>query len=85
MTITVDDMFTPGGAAVALSHGCELAVHFGDAVTPSVYLTEADLTCAECDAPIDTPDTRPLAFLACHKVLTGGVCGSCDVSGPTTK
>jgi len=84
MTVDIDGIFTPGGAAVALSHGCELAVHLGDAVTPSVYLTEDDLTCRLCDRPIDTPSTNPLAFLACNKVLNDGICRRCDpVVGPT--
>jgi hypothetical protein len=83
MTVDVDDIFSPGGAAVALSHGCELAVHLGDAVTPSVYLSEADLTCPVCDRGIDTPNRRPLTFLAVNKILLGGLCRRCDpIVGP---
>jgi hypothetical protein len=83
MTVDIDDMFTPAGAAVALSHGCELAVHLGDDVTPSLYLTKDDLSCRVCDGTFDTPSTNVLSFIACNKVVNDGLCRRCDpVVGP---
>lgn len=84
MTSRIDDMFTPGGAAVALSNGCRLAVSITDsATTPDVYLTEDDLTCGICGRGFDTPEREPLRFIALNKVLNSGLCRRCDpVIGP---
>jgi len=81
----VDDMFTPAGFAVALSHGVEPTVYIGDSILSGVTVSRDDLSCARCERPIDVPNRNPARFLAVNKVLSGGLCRRCDpVVGPQT-
>ena len=76
----VDDIFTPAGLAVALVRGCELNVE----VAPhrSVTISESDLSCPECDGPIEPPTRKPAFFLALNKVANDGLCAGCDAATP---
>lgn len=73
----IDRIFSPGGLAVALSHGCELPVDAPGFDRP-VRITADDLTCAECGGSIDAPTTSPAKFIAYNKVLNDGLCAACD-------
>lgn len=73
----VDAMFSPAGLAVALMRGCELSVDAPGLRRP-VYITEGDLTCAECDGSIDAPSTNPAKYIAYNKSFNDGLCAACD-------
>lgn len=72
-----DRIFDAGGLAVALLHGCEIAVD-APGVPSGTYLTDRDLLCAECDDPIDPPNGAPAKFLAYNRIYNDGLCPKCD-------
>lgn len=81
----VDDMFSPGGFAVALQLGIEPTVYLSDSILSGVTVSKSDLRCARCDCRVSVPKTKPALFLAVNKRYNDGLCRRCDpVVGPRT-
>ena len=78
VTTRADGMFSPGGLAVALMHGCEIYVGDAPGVPSRTYLTADDLTCGLCGGSIDAPTTSPAKWVAYNAVYNDGLCATCD-------
>jgi len=78
VTIVADDMFSPAGLAVALMHGCEIAVDDAPGIPPGTKIDRDDLTCGLCGGSIDAVTTSPAKWVAYNAVYNDGLCAACD-------
>lgn len=78
VTIHADRIFSPGGLAVALMHGCEIAVGDAPGIPPGTYIDGDDLTCGLCSGSIAAPRRHAAKWVAYNAVYGDGLCASCD-------
>lgn len=78
VTIRADAMFSPGGLAVALTHGCEIYVGDAPGLPTDRYLTEDDLTCRSCGGATGAPSRSTAKYLAYNAFYNDGLRATCD-------